>query len=181
MPGKSRVQQAIEAEEVPPLCQRLGIDPTKYSKALDRRCHDYALLGASDEEIADMMGIHRETFVQWAIEKPSLAKALARARFDAPVRIVKSLHRAANGYKHRETKLNVVGGKVEKTVVSKAYPPNVQAATLILANRMGKHWKDSKTVEHSGSISLAALVDQSYGDKAKRVEATVVEPEEDEA
>ena len=180
MGGKSRVQQAIEAEEIPPVCQRLGIDPSKYSKALDRRCHDYALLGASDEEIADMMGIHRETFVQWAIEKPSLAKALARARFDAPARIVKSLHRAANGYKHQETKLNVVGGKLEKTEITKAYPPNVQAATLILANRVGKHWKDAKTVEHSGSISLAALVDQSYGDRAKVIEAAPVEASEDE-
>jgi hypothetical protein len=51
---------------------------------------------------------------------------------------------------------------------------------LILANRVGKHWKDAKTVEHSGSISLAALVDQSYGDRAKVVEATPVEPDDGE-
>ena len=166
MPGKSRVQRAIEAEDVPPLCQRLGIDPTKYHKALDRRAHDYALLGASDEEIADMIGVHRETFVTWAVEKPSLSKALARARYEAPARIVKSLHRAANGYKHRETKLNVVNGKLEKTDVTKAYPPNVQAATLILANRASKHWKDTKTVEHAGTINLAALVEGMYATPA---------------
>lgn len=180
MGGKSRARQAIEAEEVLPLTQRLGLDPSKYHKALDRRCHDYALLGGSDQEIAELIGVANETFIRWVVEQPSLARALARARVDAPARIVKSLHRAANGYKHRETKLNVVGGKLEKTEITKAYPPNVQAATLILANRVGKHWKDSKTVEHSGSISLAALVDQSYGDRAKVIEAAPVEASEDE-
>lgn len=170
----------MELEEVAPLCQRLGIDPSKYSKAFDRRCHDYALLGASDEEIAELLGVHRETFVTWTVEQPSLARALARARVDAPARVVKSLHRAANGFSHKETRLNVVGGKLKTTEVTKRYAPNVAAAQFILANRASKHWKDTKVVEHSGRIDLAALVHGSLGDDAKPVQAQVIEGDADQ-
>ena len=177
MPGKSKARQLVEQEIREAAQIALGTLQSRYFKAFDRRAHGYALLGCSNEEIAELLGIDRDTFAKWTVEYPSLAKAIHSARFDANVKVVDALHRAARGFKHRETKLNVVGGRLEKTTITKAYPPNVHAATLILANRMGKHWKDAKTVEHSGAISLAALVDQSYGDKAKPVEAQVIDAE----
>lgn len=141
-----------------------------FHKGICKRVTDYALLGASNAEIADLIGIHINTFDAWAREYPSFALAIRRGREDAVVRVVKSAHRAANGYSHPETKLNVVDGKLEKTVVTKHYPPNVAAIGLILTNRASAHWKDTKTVEHSGRIDLSALVRGSMGDEAKVIE-----------
>ncbi len=139
---------------------------SRYVRAFDRRAYGYALIGHTNEEIAELIGVDRNTFARWVVEHATLAKALHKARMDDTLSVVKALHRAARGYKHRETKLNVVAGELIKTDISKTYPPNVQAATLILANRASKHWKDAKTVEHSGTINLAALVEGMYAQPA---------------
>ena len=180
MPGKSRAQQAIEAERVPPVCQRLGIDPTRYHQALNRRAADYALLGASNEEIADLLGVHRASFEQWIVEKPALARALTRARVDANVRVVKAMHRAARGYyvKATKTKKGKRGQVIETIEETRHVAPSVPAATLILTNRASKHWRDAKMVEHSGQVDLLALVGDALpvpGAGAKVIEAAPVE------
>lgn len=180
MPGKSLAQLAAEAERVPPPIRRGGNAKPVYSKLFDRKAFDYALLGATNAQIGELIGVAETTIDAWMVEKPTFARAVRRARIDANVRVVKSLYAAATGYSHRETKLNVIGGKLKKTDVTKHYPPSVNAAALVLANRDPTRWKDKRTVEHEGTINLAALVDSSFGDLAKPVEATLIEPEEEE-
>lgn len=180
MPGKSRALQRLEAEEL--LASPDASDPTgpRYYKILDRRAADYALLGATNDEIADLLHINIATFEKWQREHASFAKAVRSGREDANARVVRSLHAAAVGYKHKETKLNVVDGKLKKTVVTKAYPPNVNAAALILTNRDPKRWRDAKTVQHTGQINLSALVESSLGDSAKPVEAQPLKDDAEE-
>lgn len=163
MPGKSRAQQALEAEDIKPLAQRLGINPAKYHKALDRRAADYALLGASNEEIALLLGVDQSAFAVWAIEKPSLRAALARSREAATVRVVKSLHRLANGYDIKRTKVRKGrGGQVlETTEETRHVPPSERAAMAILTNRAPRWWRDAKQVEHVGRVDLLAMVQAS--------------------
>lgn len=174
MGGKSKARQIAEAEIREAVSVALGSISGRYLKAFDRRAHGYALLGHTNDEIAELIGIDPSTFDRWMVEHPSLARSVQKARHDDNVAIVKAMHRAARGYKHRETKLNVVDGQLVKTEVSKAYPPSVQAASLILMNRAGAQWKDTKTVQHSGRIDLAALVTGSMGDGAKVIEGDAI-------
>lgn len=176
MPGKSRARLEYEASKNAPPVQRSN---AVYSKLFDLKAHDYALLGASNAEIAELLDVNPSSVDAWMVEQPTFKRAVNRARVGANVRVVKSLYRAANGYRHRETKLNVIGGKLIKTDITKAYPPSVQAAAMVLTNRASKHWRDVKNVEHTGQISLAALVSSSFGEDAKAIEAQPVEPEED--
>jgi hypothetical protein len=175
MAGKSRARQIVEEELREAAQIALGTVQSRYFKAFDRRANGLALLGHTNEEIAELFGVERNTFAKWVIENPSLKAALHKARFDDNIAVVRALHRAARGYKHRETKLNVVDGELIKTNVTKAYPPNVNASMVILANRAGTQWKDKRTVEHSGSVNLSHLVESSLGELAKPVDAKLIE------
>lgn len=175
MPGKSKVRQLAEQDIREAVSIAVSGVQGRYIKAFDRRAHGYALLGHTNDEIAELLGIGSSTFDTWIVENPSLKAALAKARYDDNVAVVKALHRAARGYKHRETKLNVVDGALIKTEITKAYPPNVNASMVILANRAGGQWKDKRTVEHSGQVNLAHLVESSLGDLAKPVDAKILE------
>lgn len=180
MGGKSKVRQLAERDIREAVSIAVNGVQGRYIKAFDRRANGYALLGHTNDEIAELLGIGSSTFDTWLVEQPSLRAAIAKARVDAPVAVVRALHSAARGYKHRETKLNVVNGKLEKTEVTRRYAPNVTAAQFILGNRVGQHWKDTKTVEHSGRIDLASLVAGSMGDDAKVIEGKATTTEETE-
>ena len=179
MGGKSKARQAAEQEAREAVQVAMGTLQSRYVKAFDRRAQGYALIGHTDAEIAELIGIDRNTFAQWQVDHPSLSKALHSARYEANVAVVKAMHRNARGFRHRETKLHVVGGEIKKTVVTKAYPPNQQAAQYILGNRSGSQWQDRKAVEHSGNVSLSALLADLHKEPAKAIEAEPVTLEHD--
>jgi hypothetical protein len=183
MPGKSKARQIVEQELREAAQIALGTVQSRYMKAFDRRAHGYALLGHTNAEIAELLGIDADTFNAWAVEHPSLNKALHSARYDAHVALVKAMHRNAKGFRHRETKLHVVGGEVKKTEITKAYAPNQQAAQFLLTNRLGAQWQDRKAVEHSGNVSLSALLADLHKEPPKAIDAQLIEqdPEPEDA
>ena len=179
MAGKSKARQAAEQEAREAVQVAMGTLQSRYVKAFDRRAHGYALLGHTNDEIAELIGIDRNTFAQWQVDHPSLNKALHAARYDAHVALVKAMHRNAKGFRHRETKLHVVGGEVKKTEITKAYAPNQQAAQFLLTNRLGAQWQDRKAVEHSGNVSLSALLADLHKEPPKAIEAQLIGPGEE--
>lgn len=179
MGGKSLARQAREVE-LDEAARVSGIATEgKYHAGFDRRAHDYALLGANDEEIAAFLEVSPASVSRWMVEQPTFRRAIQKARVDALVRVVKNQHRAANGFRARETKVFNVNGKLETIDITKVYPPSTPAAQLVLINRDPTRWKDTKTVEHTGKVDLLAAVQGSLGDRAKAVEATVIESDED--
>jgi len=133
------------------------------------------MLGATNPELAAFFGVSLSSIERWMVEIPRFRKAIENGREVADMRVAKSMFAAAVGYKHRETKLNVVAGVLEKTEVTKHYPPNVNAGVLWLTNRQKAKWRDTKAVEHSGSVNLSHLVESSLGEQAKPVDAKVIE------
>lgn len=151
-----------------------------YHPGFDRRAADYCMLGATNEQLAELFGVSVSAIQKWLVERPSFARAVRRGRVEANVRVVKALHRAATGYSHRETKVLTVGGAVKKVDVTKRFPPNVNAAALILTNRDPDRWRDRKVVDLSHTIDLASIVEASLGaaGKALEVQAEVVDDDE---
>lgn len=180
MPGKSLKRQAIEATIKQAVDEAVGAAESRYLKAFDTRAHGYALLGHTNDEIAELIGVSATTFDEWLVAHPSLARSIQRARVDDNVRLVKALNRAGRGFRAREERLLVVKGKVQKHSVTKVYPPSVPAIQFALGNRVGQHWRDTKTVEHKGNVNLLALVEGSMGDRAKPVQAKVLEQDQDD-
>jgi len=178
MPGKSRARQKRE-QELDEAARLSGIATQgRYQAGFDKLAFGYALLGATDDEIAQLLEVSPASVSRWMVEHPSFRKAVKKARVDDSVRLVKNLHRAGNGYSHRETKVFNVGGELKSIDVTKHYPPNVAAIQEILRNRQSDKWRDTKQVEHSGTVSLAALVEGLHRPEPKTIEAQAAEPAE---
>lgn len=183
MVGKSLARQVAEEEIREAVSVSLAIAGSKYCKALDRRANGLALLGYTNEDIADHFGVDRDTVARWTVEYPSFRRAIDTARVDANVRVVKAQYRAAVGFRARETKVFNVDGDLKTIDVTKVYPPNVQAATLVLTNRAARHWKDRKVVDSGAAIDLAELVKEAIsranGDQAKVIEGAAERVKDD--
>lgn len=185
MPGKSKKRQAIEQAAKEIVEQAFSIKEGRYLKAFDRQAHGYALLGHTDTEIAELLGVSESTFDTWKVENPSLRAALRKARVDAYVGVARALHRSARGYtlKDKRVKTNGKGEVLEVIEQKRHFPPNNASAGMLLTNRLPDQWKERKSVEHSGAISLAALVEALHvaadpASQAKEIEAKRVDPED---
>lgn len=107
-----------------------------------------AAMGATNEEIADAMGVSKRTIIRWAKEHESFGKALAEGKGVSDAKVIRSLYQMATGYEYTEEKRiveydtdgNVKPVRVEKTV--KHVQPSVAAQCFWLKNRQRDRWQD---------------------------------------
>jgi hypothetical protein len=143
--------------------------------------HKYALLGAKDTKIAELLGVSLRDLMAWQIQHPEFAGMLAAGRDLADAEVVKALFTSAVGYSHPSkkiwmTKLKGADGNEEVEVVEHAFierfPPNITAAQFFLTNRQPELWRNSSESKISGKMEiegsgLAALLDLAKAERAK--------------
>ena len=101
-----------------------------------------ALLGATDEQIADFFNISRATLSNYKAQDKTFLDTLKKGKIMADAEVAESLRHRALGYSHQETKFVVVNGDVQQFEVTKHYPPDTAAAIFWLKNRQRDRWKD---------------------------------------
>lgn len=104
--------------------------------------------GATDQDMAEALGIALRTFRYWKNRYPEWKRKLQDAKDCADELVEASLYMSAVGYSHEETKVffDAKTGHVEKVTIMKHYPPDIKAALAWLYNRQPKRWKNR--VEH---------------------------------
>lgn len=165
MPGKSKAQQAAEAELPAPTVY----GETLYSPRLATRIKQFAMVGATNDEIASFIGVSISTFEAWTREKPPIKRALSKGRELADVRVAGALHRRATGFRANAQKVMVVAGKPQVVEYKEYYPPETRAAELWLTNKRPAQWRAKGGGEAAGNVSLLDLVRASFGELAKTV------------
>ena len=98
--------------------------------------------GATQAELAEALGIDRNTVTVWINEHPLFRAAIAMGKNDAIDRVEKALMKRAEGYEHKENH----------------YPPDVHAIKFFLSNKRSQDWREKTAVEHSGHLTLADLL-----------------------
>ena len=131
--------------------------PTKYSTEYNEQVYKLALLGATDEQIADFFNVCEATLNNWKKQEPEFLESIKRGKIEADARVSESLYKRATGFEFEETKQVVKGDKerarvIEKTVTKKHFPPDPTAAIFWLKNRQPGKWRDKQEIEHSGNI-----------------------------
>lgn len=116
--------------------------PSKYKKELDDVAYGYALLGATDQMMADLLHIAKSTFNNWKKRYPRFMDSITRGKAPVDVRVAKSLLERACGYSHTEEKIFQHKGEIIRVQTIKHYPPDTSAASLWLRNRQPKIWRD---------------------------------------
>lgn len=121
-----------------------------------------ASFGLTNEQIANVWGIHRITLWRYLKKHPEIESALAVAKLKADTGVVKSLMKRAIGYSYVETtwkeiKIKKKDGSEElvrykEKEVIKHMAPDVLACIYWTKNRLPEDWRDRTDLDISGHI-----------------------------
>lgn len=108
-----------------------------------------AAMGATNDEIADAMGVSKRTILRWAKEHESFGKALSEGKGVSDAKVIRSLYQRATGYEYTEEKkiveIDQKDGSVKPVrveTIKKHVPPDVAAQCFWLKNRQREQWQD---------------------------------------
>lgn len=127
--------------------------PTKYKPEYDRIAAQFAKLGATDEQLAELFEVNEDTIYEWKKVHPSFSDSINKSKEFPDSEIEASLFKRAKGYTRwveKTTKKGVV--KCEEEL-----PPDPTSMIFWLKNRKPKQWRDVQQQEHSGEISLIGI------------------------
>jgi hypothetical protein len=117
--------------------------PTLYDPALCEQAHNYCLLGATNDELAEFFVVSARTIDRWIADHADFGDAVRRGRFVADSRVARGLYDRAVGYDRTIERLVTVGGELKPVTSTLHYPPNVQACIFWLRNRRRQTWRDA--------------------------------------
>jgi hypothetical protein len=176
------------AGNVPPakLTQRQKRAASVYRPNYADLAHKYALLGAKDERIAELLGVKLGDVEEWQLLYPEFAGMLEQGRTLADAEMAQALFEKGRGYQCPDTKFwlsrtkdaegNETVEVIEKTYVAH-YPPDTAAIQFWLTNRDGANWKHASHQTIDGSLDLnvtgiSALLKLVESERAKPAEVT---------
>lgn len=115
--------------------------------------------GLTDEQIAENMGIRRETLYEWKKKYPNISNTLKRGKEIVDRQVENALLKRALGYKYDEVTKELIEnkdtGEMElKTtkIVTKEVVPDTTAQIFWLKNRKPNDWREKRDVEMSGEL-----------------------------
>lgn len=107
-----------------------------YSEEIAHLAADHARRGATNQEIADKLGIDVATLYRWAAQYPVFCEALKQQK-------------------------DVVDSQVENALLKQALAGNVVAQIFWLKNRRSMEWRDKRDYEVGGPGGSAIEVQMS--------------------
>lgn len=133
--------------------------PEKWKDEFVRIAEGAAKLGATDREVAEMLGISERTLNNWKHTRPELVEALRVGKDAADQRVESSLYHRAVGYTFDSEKVFQFQGQIVRTATKEHIPPDTTAAIFWLKNRKPGEWRDVRTIEGTVNHQLAGLTD----------------------
>ena len=129
--------------------------PGGYSEALLPVVVKACAQGATDEEIAQLLGVSTRTVYRWAAEHAKFRQALKVGKDAADDRVERSLFNRAVGYSFDSEKIVTVsdgkdGSHIERIPIVEHVPPDTTAQIFWLKNRRKDAWRDKQDIEHTG-------------------------------
>lgn len=133
--------------------------PSKYDKNKHpNAAYKLALLGMTNEEIAEMMCIDVSTLYDWKVKHKDFSEALQGGGAFADAEVAMSLYKRAKGYSHPEEKVFCFQGEIISHDTVKHYPPDTSAAVHWLSLRQGKKWKNTDQAEQQKPMPINVVI-----------------------
>lgn len=131
----------------------------------------WARSGLSDEQIANNLGISKDTFYKYKREYIDFSDTLKKGKEVVDFEVENALLKRAMGYEYEEKTFETkYDEKQEKFVevltkkVTKQVPPDTTAQIFWLKNRKPEAWREKHEVKHTGKISYESLINEIQGD-----------------
>lgn len=117
--------------------------------------------GLTDEEIAEKIGICRDTLIEWKKKYSDISDTLKKGKEVIDREVENALLKRALGYKYTETTrelaFNLTTGEKELVVtktVEKEVVPDTTAQIFWLKNRKPDKWRDKQDIKMSGGMDI---------------------------
>ena len=151
--------------------------------------------GATDEEIAEFIGVSTRTLYRWKARHSEFCQAIQTGKIIADERVERSLYQMATGTYVKEQQAHKVktvtydDGKrsaeteeIKLVEVERYMPPEVPAAIFWLKNRRKEQWRDRQDHEHLHKVEFSAQLETFlralHGERtAKAIEKPTVDAE----
>ena len=122
--------------------------PTRWNDDRPRQAYECALLGATEKEIARIMGINIATLELWKNRRPEFAEQLEAGKVEADAKVAHAFYRCATGYEYTEEFANVDrAGVPHKMTLKKYQKPESWAANKWLGIRRRADWSETQRIE----------------------------------
>jgi transposase-like protein len=143
-------------KKLPPEQKKKRGRPSLYNPEIHpKKAGDLALMGKTNPEIAEAIGVNTDTLDQWRKQFPEFSDAIKKNKDQADSVIVASLYERAKGYEYTEISVKEDPEKgAVTTTTTKQVAPDVTAQIFWLKNRQPKDWRDKQQVEHSGEVNV---------------------------
>ncbi|MBD9356796.1 helix-turn-helix domain-containing protein [Methylomonas albis] len=128
--------------------------PSAFKPEYVNQVYNYALLGATDSQLAGFFNVAESTINLWKKKFPEFAAAMTRGKMLADATVAEALFKRATGYSHAETKISVIDGAVVTTDIVKHHAPETLACIYWLKNRQPKLWKDRIEVKEESVVRI---------------------------
>ena len=123
--------------------------PSAFKQEFVEQARKLALLGLTDDEMADVFGVAVRTFQDWKKRHPDFLHSIKKGKVIADAEVGASLYERACGYSHPDAHISSYEGEITVTPITKHYPPDTAAAFIWLKNRQPKKWRDRRDAADS--------------------------------
>ncbi|WGS85027.1 helix-turn-helix domain-containing protein [Methylomonas sp. UP202] len=132
-----------------------GGRPRGYKPEYVQLAHNYTLLGATQDQLAEFFNVSAATVKSWTKHRTEFADAIKRGKILADAEIASSLFRRGTGYPYTEVTTREIknpAGEVtsyETVTVTSEMPPDTDACIFWLTNRQPDKWRNRLEIEHA--------------------------------
>jgi DNA-binding transcriptional regulator YdaS (Cro superfamily) len=142
--------------------------PTTYTTDHALRARMAWEIGATDAQVAFLVGVSESTLARWCARYPDMAAARAAGRDDADTRVTFSLYRRAVGYEYVETRILLPFGAKEPLAipVTRHKHGETNAAFRWLALRKPAAWA-GRAGTHGDTHDLADRLAEALANVAR--------------
>ena len=128
-----------------------------------KKLEAWARDGLTDEQVANNIGIRRETLYAWKKRFPNIDNALKRGKEVVDIEVENKLLKKAIGFEYEETEtwMEEVNGVQKKRIkkIKKVALPDTTAQIFWLKNRKPAEWRDKHEMQHSGDVRVTTRTD----------------------
>jgi hypothetical protein len=131
--------------------------PSRYEPEMCEQAHNYCLLGATNDELAEFFRVSPSTVDRWIARHADFGNAVRQGRVVADARVARGLYTRAVGYDREIERAVVVGGELKSLTSTVHYPANVQACIFWLRHRRPQTWGGAPNVPAQKPTDNVAL------------------------